>query len=68
VNVSYAGVVALLSQITISKRGDIFVAPSPDIMKKAETRGHIVKNVTRNIGYFVPAMMFRKEIRINSIP
>jgi len=55
VNVSYAGVGALLSQITLSKRGDIFIAPSPDIRKKAETRGHIVKNATINIGYFVPA-------------
>ncbi len=29
-------------------------------MKKAETRGHIVKNVTRNIGYFNPAINVHK--------
>jgi len=60
VNVSYAGIGALLSQITLSKRGDIFIAPSPDIMKKADKRGHIVQNSTRNMGYFVPSINVQK--------
>lgn len=60
VNISYAGVGTLLSQIILSRRGDIFIAPSPDIMKKADAKGLIVKDSMRNMGYFVPAINTQK--------
>ncbi len=60
VDVSYAGIGTLLSQIMLSKRGDVFIAPSPDIMKKADAKGLIVKDSIRNTGYFVPAINVRK--------
>ena len=60
VDVSYAGIGTLLSQIKLSKRGDVFIAPSPDIMKKADAKGLIIKNSIRNMGYFVPAINVQK--------
>ncbi|MDX9745542.1 MAG: molybdate ABC transporter substrate-binding protein [Syntrophales bacterium] len=60
VNVSYAGVGTLLSQISLSRRGDIFVAPSPDIMKKAAKQGHLVPGTIRETGYFVPSINVQK--------
>jgi molybdate transport system substrate-binding protein len=59
-NVSYAGVGTLLSQITLSKRGDILIVPSPDIMKKAGNRGHVAQDSVRNMGYFVPSINVQK--------
>jgi len=60
VDVSYAGIGTLLSQIMLSKRGDVFIAPSPDIMKKADAKGLIIKDSIRNMGYFVPAINVQK--------
>ena len=60
VDVSYAGIGTLLSQIMLSKRGDVFIAPSPDIMKKADAKSLIVKDSIRNMGYFVPAINVQK--------
>lgn len=60
VNVSYAGIGTLFSQIILSKRGDIFIAPSPDMMKKADAKGLIIKDSIRNMGYFVPAINTQK--------
>ncbi|MBN1546116.1 MAG: molybdate ABC transporter substrate-binding protein [Syntrophaceae bacterium] len=60
VDVSYAGIGTLFSQITLSKRGDIFIAPSPDIMKKADAKGLIIKDSIRNMGYFVPSINTKK--------
>ncbi|HOO41756.1 MAG TPA: molybdate ABC transporter substrate-binding protein [Syntrophales bacterium] len=60
VNVSYAAVGPLMSQITLSRRGDVFIAPSPDIMNKAEKRGHVIPRSTRNMGYFVPSINVQK--------
>lgn len=59
-DVSYAGVGTLLSQITLSKRGDVLIVPSPDIMKKAGNRGHLVQDSIRNMGYFVPSINVQK--------
>lgn len=39
VNSVYAGIGTLFSQISLTKQGDILIAPSPDIMEKATVKG-----------------------------
>jgi molybdate transport system substrate-binding protein len=56
VNTVYAGVGTLFSQMLFTKQGDIFVAPSPDIMEKAITRGLLIKSSVKNLGYMVPCI------------
>jgi molybdate transport system substrate-binding protein len=56
VNTVYAGVGTLFSQMLFTKQGDIFVAPSPDIMEKATTRGLLIKSSVKNLGYMVPCI------------
>jgi molybdate transport system substrate-binding protein len=56
VNTVYAGVGTLFSQMLFTKQGDIFVAPSPDIMDKATTRGLLIKSSVKNLGYMVPCI------------
>jgi molybdate transport system substrate-binding protein len=56
VNAVYAGVGTLFSQMLFTKQGDIFVAPSPDIMEQATTKGLLIKGSVRNIGYVVPCI------------
>ena len=56
VNTVYAGVGTLFSQMLFTKQGDIFVAPSPDIMEKATTKGLLIKSSVKNLGYMVPCI------------
>ena len=60
VNVTYAGVGTLFSQILLSKQGDIFVAPSPDIMERAKRKGVIASKSIQNIAYIVPCINTQK--------
>jgi len=60
VNVTYGGAGTLLSQISLSKQGDVFIAPSPDFMEKARSRGHILQESIKGFGYVVPAINVQK--------
>ncbi len=60
VDVSYGSAGAVLSQVAFSRKGDVVVLPSPDIMEKAKGRGQIVVGSIRNIGYVVPAINVQK--------
>ncbi len=60
VDVSYGSAGAVLSQVAFSRKGDVVVLPSPDIMEKAKGRGQIVAGSTRNIGYVVPSINVQK--------
>ncbi|NLW35897.1 molybdate ABC transporter substrate-binding protein [Syntrophorhabdus aromaticivorans] len=60
VNATYGGAGTLLSQISLSKQGDVFVAPSPDFMEKARSRGHILRESIKGFGYVVPAINVQK--------
>jgi molybdate transport system substrate-binding protein len=55
-NMIYAGVGTLFSQMLFAKQGDIFVAPSPDIMEKAAAKGLLIKGSVKNLGYVVPCI------------
>jgi molybdate transport system substrate-binding protein len=60
VNVTYGGAGTLLSQISLSKQGDVFIAPSPDFMERARRRGHIFQESIKGFGYVVPAINVQK--------
>ena len=47
---------AMLSQIEISKRGDLYISGSPDFMIKAEKKGIVKKNDYTAIAWLIPAI------------
>ena len=60
VSVIYGGVGTLLSQITMSKRGDILIVPSSYIMEKAQSKGILVPSSRKDFAYVVPVINVRK--------
>jgi len=60
VHVVYGGVGTLFSQIILSKKGDIFVSPSPDIMEKIKAKGLLVPDSVTNLAYVVPCINVQK--------
>ncbi len=56
VNAVYGRVGTLLAQMEFAKRGDIFVAPSEDMMEKAKKKNLIVGGSLKNIVYLVPSI------------
>jgi molybdate transport system substrate-binding protein len=60
VNVVYGGVGTLFSQILLSKQGDVFVVPSPDIMARAQAKGVIKRGSVKDIAYVVPCINTQK--------
>ena len=57
VNLIFAGAGTLLSQIELSKKGDIFLPPSYDYIDAGESRGLLVKGSDRVVAYMVPAII-----------
>jgi len=53
---NYASVPALFSQILFSKKGDLLIVPSPDLMEKALTRKVVTRDSIKDFAYFVPAI------------
>ncbi len=60
VNVIYASVGTLFSQILLSKQGDVFVVPSPDIMARAKAKGVIKSGSVKDIAYVAPCINTQK--------
>jgi len=60
VRVIYGVVGTLLSQITMSKRGDILMVPSSYIMEKAQSKGLVVPDSRKDFAYVVPVINVRK--------
>lgn len=50
----------MVAQVVLGKRGDILIAPSPEMMEFARIRGLIVPDSLRDIGYVVPAINVQK--------
>ena len=59
-DVIYGGVGTLFSQILLSKQGDVFVVPSPDIMARAQAKGVIKSGSVKDIAYVVPCINTQK--------
>ena len=60
VDVNYGGVGTLFSQILLSKRGDVFVVPSPDIMERAKTKGVVIPDSIKDIAFVAPCINVQK--------
>jgi molybdate transport system substrate-binding protein len=60
VNAIYGGAPALFSQILLAKKGDLFLAPSPDIMEKAVQKKMVVPDSVRGMAYVVPCIDVQK--------
>jgi len=65
INVVYAGVGTLLTQIVLSRQGDVFVVPSPDIMDRAKRRNSVEGSSIRNIAYVAPCINTQKGNPMN---
>ena len=60
VNVIYSGSGGLLSQMKLSKRGDVYLCGSPDYITIGEEKGLLIKGTDRLVAYLVPAIIVPK--------
>jgi molybdate transport system substrate-binding protein len=62
---NYGGSGAMLSQIELSRSGDIYIPGSPDFMAKAEHKGIIDPASVKIIAYLVPVIAVQKGNPLN---
>lgn len=60
VNVIYGGVGTLLSQIMLTKRGDVLVVPSAYVMEQAKSKGLLATGLIETFAYVAPAINVQK--------
>lgn len=60
VNVIYSGSGGLLSQMKLSKRGDVYLCASPDYITIGEEKGLLIKGTDKLVTYLVPAIIVPK--------
>lgn len=60
VNVIYSGSGGLLSQMKLSKRGDVYLCASPDYVTIGEEKGLLIKGTDKLVTYLVPAIIVPK--------
>ena len=60
VNVTYGGVSTLLSQIMLTKRGDVFVVPSSYVTEQAKSKKLLAPVSIESFAYVVPAINVQK--------
>jgi molybdate transport system substrate-binding protein len=60
VNATYSGMGALYSQILFSRRGDVFIVPSPDLMQKAKSNKMIYPDSIVSFAYIAPVINVKK--------
>jgi molybdate transport system substrate-binding protein len=54
--ITYGGSGSVLSQMKLSKTGDIYIPGSPDFLVKAEKDSQVIPNSSKIIAYLVPAI------------
>jgi len=57
----YGGSGTLLSQIILTKKGDIYMPGSPDFMRMAEKKGVVAKQSVKKIAYLIPSLIVPKD-------
>lgn len=60
VTVTYGGVGTLLSQIILTRQGDLLIVPSEYIMQQAKAKGIIVPGSVESLAYVAPAINVQK--------
>jgi molybdate transport system substrate-binding protein len=58
--VTYGAVSTIFAQIQLTKKGDVFISPSEDFMKKGREKGLVAGNSVKNIVYVVPCINVQK--------
>jgi len=61
IHIIYGGSGTLLSEMILSKRGDIYMPGSSDFMSLAEEKGIIIKKSIKRIAYLLPAISIPKD-------
>jgi len=56
VDLTFGGSGALLSQLKLSRKGDVFIAASPDYIIKAERDKVVEPRSQKNLAYLIPAL------------
>jgi len=56
----FSGSGTALSQMKLSRKGDLYIPGSPEYMARAAKEGIIDKKTTRAIAYLIPALLVRK--------
>jgi len=56
VDLNFGGSGTMLSQMKMSRRGDLYIPGSPDYMLKAEREGMVDQKTVRIIAYLIPAI------------
>jgi molybdate transport system substrate-binding protein len=59
-NATYAGTGTLFSQLLLTKCGDVFIAPTPDVFEKAREKRAIVAESVRSFAFMVPCINVQK--------
>ncbi|MDI6756926.1 MAG: molybdate ABC transporter substrate-binding protein [Endomicrobiia bacterium] len=60
INVVYGGSGTLLSQMELSRRGDVYLCGSPDYIEIGERKKLLIADTDRKIAYLVPAIIVPK--------
>jgi molybdate transport system substrate-binding protein len=60
ISVIYGGSGGLLSQMELSKRGDVYLAGSPDFIAIGERKKLLIKGTDKLVAYLVPAIIVPK--------
>ncbi|NOZ83454.1 MAG: molybdate ABC transporter substrate-binding protein [Epsilonproteobacteria bacterium] len=61
INAVYGGSGTLLSQMILTKKGDIYMPASPDFMKLAERESVVFKGNIKKIAYLVPSLIVPRD-------
>lgn len=59
-DISYGGSGVVMSQILLSKRGDIFIPGSEDYMEKAKEKGIVIEESIKSVAFLVPVIVTKK--------
>lgn len=60
INVIYSGSGTLLSQMELSRRGDVYLCGSPDFIEIGERKELLIPGTDRKIAYLIPAIIVPK--------
>ncbi|MBI5574070.1 MAG: molybdate ABC transporter substrate-binding protein [Elusimicrobia bacterium] len=61
INVTYSGSGTLLSQMELTKRGDVYLCGSPDYIDIGVRKNLLIKGTDKIVSYLIPAIIVPKE-------
>jgi len=61
ISVVYGGSGSLLSQMSLSRKGDVYLSGSPDYITIGESKNLLIKDTAKKISYLIPAIIVPKS-------